>query len=120
MAPPNPFWVQRYLRDHNLDALLAEAVNQVRGSALGMRAPAASRLLASGSNPLRACLRGLTLACGAGGGAEIDRPRRLAGAVFYHVVEAQWRGDQDQRPPHVQQVCTRVVASNLEGETRPA
>ena len=33
MAPPNPFWVQRYLRDHNLDALLAEAVNQVRGFA---------------------------------------------------------------------------------------
>jgi hypothetical protein len=30
MAPPNPFWVQRYLRDHNLDALLGEAVNQVR------------------------------------------------------------------------------------------
>ena len=29
MAPPNPFWVQRYLRDHNLDALLADAVNQV-------------------------------------------------------------------------------------------
>ena len=28
MAPPNPFWVQRYLRDHNLDALLGEAVNQ--------------------------------------------------------------------------------------------
>ena len=29
MAPPNPFWVQRYLRDHNIDALLADAVNQV-------------------------------------------------------------------------------------------
>ena len=88
MAPPNPFWVQRYLRDHNLDALLAEAVNQVRGSALGMRAPAASRLLASGRHLLRVCVRGVTLACGAGGGAALDRPRRLAGAIFYHVVEA--------------------------------
>ena len=28
MAPPNPYWVQRYLRDHNLDALLGDAVNQ--------------------------------------------------------------------------------------------
>ncbi len=62
MAPPNPFWVQRYLRDHNLDALLAEAVNQVCGPAPGVRAPAASRQLASGRHPRRVGLRGLTQA----------------------------------------------------------
>jgi hypothetical protein len=28
MAPPNPHWVQRYMRDHNLNALLGDAVNQ--------------------------------------------------------------------------------------------
>jgi len=39
MAPPNPFWVQRYLRDHNLDALLGEAVNQVGVSAPAARPP---------------------------------------------------------------------------------
>ena len=27
MAPPNPQWVQRYMRDHNLNALLGDAVN---------------------------------------------------------------------------------------------
>jgi len=28
MPPPNPFWVQRYLKEHAIDSLLATAVNQ--------------------------------------------------------------------------------------------
>eukprot|EP00961_Rhodomonas_salina_P031421 423117-Rhodomonas_salina.1 len=31
MAPPSSLWVQRYLREHNIDQLLAEAVNQALG-----------------------------------------------------------------------------------------
>jgi hypothetical protein len=29
MAPPTAFWVQRWLKENDIDALLADAVNQV-------------------------------------------------------------------------------------------
>ncbi len=122
MAPPNPFWVQRYLRDHNLDALLGEAVNQVRcarrcGCGARPRERWERRTAPYQGAGARLLRSGLTPACGAGGGAAIDRPRRLAGAILYRALEAQRRGDQDLRAPDVQQVC---ACAHVPPRRRPA
>jgi len=117
MAPPNPFWVQRYLRDHNLDALLGEAVNQV-----GVSAPTFGSPHPATRPPREFCDVGcsfcvpVTLQCidhpfFAGGGKAFRGPRRLISPVLFVAIKTQRGAHKDFGAPCSEQVCLATHSS---------